>query len=77
MARQRIFKDHVISNVENQHRIQDRAASIDEKLDEAFSKIDWQRRKAAEQSLVKWVQAYCVPLLLQDPPSAKGNEVLA
>lgn len=55
MARQRIFKDHTISNVENQHRIQDRAASIDEKLDAAFASIDWQRRNDAEKSIVKWV----------------------
>lgn len=53
--RQRIFADHALTNLEKQHRFQDRHASIDERLDEAFAEIDWKRRNEAEKSIVKWV----------------------
>lgn len=50
--------------------------SIDEELDKAFANIDWNRRRAAEKSLVNWVETYCVPLLLNDHPPQLGNKVL-
>ena len=52
---QRIFADHVLTNLEKQHRFLDAHASIDEKLDEAFGEIDWKRRNEAEKSIVKWI----------------------
>lgn len=51
MARRRIFEDHVLSNLENQRRVQDRAASIDAELDEARAGIDWAFRLEAEKTL--------------------------
>ena len=74
--RQRIFDDHVLTNIEKQHRFLDKHASIDEQLDLAFANIDWKRRKAAEKSIVKWVQTYCLGLLLDDAPPPKGKDVL-
>ena len=52
-------------------------ASIDTALDDAMALIDWERRKAAERSLVKWVDTYCIGLMLDDPPPEKGRQVLA
>lgn len=51
--------------------------SIDAELNQAFREIDWNRRKNAEKSLVNWVETYCVPLLLNDPPPVLGNQILA
>lgn len=76
MARQRILKDRRLTNIELQHRFQDAIHSIDTQLDEAFSNINWKRRKEAEKSLPDWVNTYCIPLLLNDPPPVKGEEVL-
>lgn len=76
MARQRIFEDHAMTGMEAKRLHDDRAASIDKELDEAFAGVDWNRRREAEKSLAAWTKTYCVPLLLQDEPSPKGYEVL-
>lgn len=69
MGRKRLSEDgHKMNNVELTRRFHDKAASIDQQLDQAFSQIDWKRRKAAEKSLVAWVKTYCIGLLLDDPP---------
>lgn len=44
MGRKRIFEDHVLTNLENQHRVQDRAAAIDDELDKARAGVDAKRR---------------------------------
>lgn len=75
MAKPRV-SDHRISNLEAQHRFQDRASSIDVQMANAFEQIDWNRRNEAEKSLVKWVNTYCIGLLLDDAPPPKGEEVL-
>lgn len=36
MSRKRVFEDHTLDNVELTRRFHDRAASIDNELDEAF-----------------------------------------
>lgn len=77
MARRRVHEDRLMSNLESQRRFQDAAVAIDVELDDAFSKIDWDRRNKAEKSLAKWVKTYCVSLLLQDEPSKKGYDVLS
>lgn len=77
MGRKRIFEDHVLTNLENQHRVQDRAASIDKELDEARANVDRRRRAKAESSLVEWTKTYCVGILLDDPPPPRGEEILA
>ena len=43
--------------------------SIDALLDEAISKIDWNRREEASKSLVKFIQTYCIGLMVDDAPS--------
>ena len=55
MARQRTFNDRLMTNAEAKRRFDDRSASIDLKLDEAFANIDWKRRNEAEKSIEKWV----------------------
>ena len=66
-----------MTNLEKQHRFQDRAIMIDEKLDKARSEINWERRKEAEKDIVSWVTTYvCNGLLLDDPPAPKGEEIL-
>lgn len=76
MGKQRIYADHKISNTEAKRRYDDRMASIDDSLDFAFANIDWKRRNAAEKSIVKWVQTYCLGVLLDDAPPPKGKDVL-
>ena len=44
--------DHILSGMETNRRFQDKAASIDQQLDEARSKINWKRRKEAEADIV-------------------------
>lgn len=74
--RQRIYEDRVLTNLEKQHRYLDAHAAIDEQLDNAFAEINWKRRNEAEKSIVKWVQTYCLGLLLDDAPPPKGKDVL-
>ena len=76
MARQRRFKDRLVTNAEAKRQFDDRAASIDQQLDEAFDNIDWKRRNKAEKSIGDWVNTYCLGLLLDDSPPPKGIEVL-
>lgn len=76
MGRRRLNSDRVLTNAECMRRFADKAASIDSQMDEAFKKIDWNRRRAAERSLPLWVETYCVPLLLQDKPPHLGKVVL-
>lgn len=76
MGRKRIFEDHVLTNLENQHRVQDRAASIDEDLDKARRNIDKRRRAKAEKGLVEWTKTYCVGILLDEPPPPRGEQIL-
>lgn len=65
-----------LTQTELNRRHQDKVCSIDAELDDAFNHIDWERRRNAERSLVDWVQTYCVPLLLNDPPPELGKKVL-
>ncbi len=44
-----------MTNAEAKRRFDDKAASIDQQLDEALAGIDWKRRKEAEKSIEKWV----------------------
>jgi hypothetical protein len=71
-----MVSDHVLSNVENQRRHLDKVASINDALNEARRNINWQRRNEAERDVVKWVNVYCVGVLLDDPPPPKGEEIL-
>lgn len=64
------------SSLDAQRRFKDRRASIDQELDDAVASIDWKRRRRAEKSISAWVETYCVGLLLDDTPPAKGVVVL-
>lgn len=76
MARQRIYAERRLTNAEAKRRFDDKHAAIDAQLDEAIANIDWERRNEAETSIEKWVQTYCLGLLLDDAPPPKGLEVL-
>ena len=65
-----------LTQTELNRRHRDKVCSIDVEMNKAFSNIDWDRRHHAEKSLVNWVQTYCVPLLLNDPPPSLGEQVL-
>lgn len=60
----------------NKRNFDDRCASIDAALNDARNTIDWDRRNKAETSLPEWVKTYCVGVLLDEAPPAKGNEIL-
>lgn len=77
MAKKRIYEDHTLTNTEKSRRHSDAIAAIDEEFDEALSNIDWNRRMTAELSFQKWVDTYCVGLLIDDKPPERGYQVLA
>lgn len=66
-----------LNGTEAKRRFDDKYASIDEKLEAARTAIDWDRRNAAEKSLVEWTRVYCVGMLLDEPPPPKGEAILA
>lgn len=72
----RSLNDRTASNREAKRRFDEKAASIDQKLDAARNDIDWERREKAEKSLADWVDTYCVGLLLDDAPPPKGRQIL-
>lgn len=76
MGRKRINPDRVLTNLEKQRKIDDEAASIDAAIEDAWKKVDWTRRNNAEIGLVEFVKTYLIGLTLDEPPSAKGEEVL-
>lgn len=45
MAKKRIYEDRALTNTELKRRHDDKAASIDEELDEARGKVDARRRE--------------------------------
>lgn len=66
-----------LRDVEAQHKFQDKVASIDDQLNEARKKINWERRKEAERDIVQWVKIYvCNGLLLDDEPPPLGEQIL-
>ena len=77
MAKQRVSEDgHKISGAEASRRHEDRLADITDDLIEARKKIDIKRKEEAEKDIVKWVETYCVGLVLQTNPPTKGKEIL-
>lgn len=78
MAKQRINDDHALTQFEKNAIFAERAASIDTELEEAYIKINWERRNAAEKGgLVEWTKTYLISLTLDTPPSPIGEEVLS
>lgn len=49
-----------LTNTEKSRRHQDRIASIDQELDEAFAEIDWERRNRASSSLLEFIKTYMI-----------------
>lgn len=76
MAKPRINQDHALTSLEKKRRFIDKAASIDKELDEAIANIDWNRRNAAEKSLVSFVETYLMGMLFEVPPSPKMRHVM-
>ena len=58
-----------LSNTEKSRRHADKIASIDEELDAAFERIDWERRNKASSSLLEFIRTYLVGSLFQTEPS--------
>jgi len=52
MPKKRIHEDRAMTSAELNRRFSDNAASIDQELDEAISRINWKRRAKAEKSLI-------------------------
>ena len=69
MATKRIYKDHVLTQTEKNRRHQDKVASIDAEMDQAFLEINWERRNKASQSLLDFIQTYMISLMIDFPPS--------
>lgn len=72
----KLVNGHKVTSVEAKRRHDDLCASIDKQLDTARLLIDWERREQAEESLEKWVNTYCVGILLDDEPPSKGVQIL-
>ena len=68
---------HTQTSIDSDRKFKDKAASIDDQLKEARSKINWERRNLAESNIVVWINTYvCNGLLLDDTPPPKGEEIL-
>lgn len=66
-----------LSGYDRVQKHRDKWSSIDEAMDAALAKINWERRNEAEKSLGAWVRTYmCGGLALNDEPSKYGYEVL-
>ena len=65
-----------MTSSESSRKHQDKLASIDQQLDEALAKIDWERRRNAEADIVSWVNAYCIGPILDETPPPLGEEIL-
>lgn len=51
MAKKRILADHALSSYEKKRRHDDKYASIDEEMKDAFKKVDTNRKQFASLSL--------------------------
>ena len=68
-----------LSGAEKSRRHNEKAASIDDALDEARKRINWERRNAAEKSLSAWMRTYCMEPecgFIDDEPSPLLERVL-
>ena len=57
-------------------RNHDRFSEIDKEMNDALSKIDWERRKECEADIIKFTNTYCVGSLLDDKPPPHCQEIL-
>ena len=68
---------HSQTSVESQRKFREKALSIDDQLNEARSKINWERRREAETDIVVWVRTYVLNgLLLDEAPPPLGEQIL-
>ena len=68
---------HSQTSVESQRKFREKALSIDDQLNEARSKINWERRREAELDIVKWICTYVLNgLLLDEAPPPLGEQIL-
>ena len=75
-GRKPLTAGHVMTASEASRKFQDKLASIDQQLDEAIAKINWERRRHAEANIVAWVAAYCIGPFLDETPPPLGEEIL-
>lgn len=76
MRYKRIHKDRVLTNAEKKRRFDDRHAAIDEQLEEAFKKVDENRKKNGTKTFIDFVHTYCIGLMIDEPPSDRFVEAL-
>lgn len=53
-----------------------RYAMIDDEINTALLKINKQRREECEKDIIKWINTYCVPTILDDSPPPKCEEII-
>lgn len=68
MARQETIQERRERKREAKRQHDDRQASIDAQMAEAFKAINWRRRNRASKSLVAFVKTYMIGLLIDDAP---------
>ena len=66
-----------LSGTDAKRKHDDKRASIDNILDEARSKIDWNRRNYAKKSLVNFINTYLMDSLFDSPPSPNMCKAIA
>lgn len=76
MAKARLVSDRIQTQTEINRRHQDRISAIDQELNEAIQKIDWDRRKKSEKSFWDWVLTYGYPQLLTYHPPERSKDVM-
>lgn len=65
-----------LTSAEKARRHQAKLASIDQQLNEALTKIDWDRRKKGSHTFLDFINTYCVGVMLDEPPSGKMIDVI-
>ncbi len=66
-----------LSDAGRKRAMRDREIDITSQLVAARDKIDWSRRKNAEESLEAWMTTYCMGTLINDPPpKPHGSKIL-
>ena len=76
-GRKRVSADgHKLTGIEIKRRHDDAASTIDDELNQAFDKIDWDRRNKASASLNEFIRTYFIGLMIDTPPSEKLVEAI-
>ena len=58
-----------LSGTDAKRKHDERKASIDDELDEAYDNIDWERREKAKENLTSFITTYLMDTLFENVPS--------